>query len=199
MFTGMVAAVGVVTSVEPSGGDVRIGIEATALGLADLALGHSVAVAGVCLTIAALESTGFAADVSRETLGCTTLGEFRPGRRVNLEKSLRAGDPLGGHFVTGHVDGVGRVLAVVRDARSARVTIEVPAGLARYLASKGSVTVDGTSLTLNEVAARQFGVNLVPHTQAVTTLGDLAPGDGVNIEVDVLSRYLERLREAGPP
>jgi riboflavin synthase len=135
----------------------------------------------------------FAADVSRETLECTTLGGLAPGAAVNLEPALRAGDPLGGHYVTGHVDGVARVVDLREEARSRRVRFEVPAELARYVASKGSVTLDGVSLTVNEVEGRIFGVNLIPYTLEVTTLGALQPGGLVNMEVDIIARYVERL------
>ncbi len=151
---------------------------------------------GVCLTISRLTEIGLAADVSRETLGCTTLGDAGPGQAVNLELALRAGEPLGGHLVSGHVDGVGRLIARREDARSWRFEFEIPRTLARYVAPKGSICIDGVSLTVNEVAGARFGVNLIPHTLAVTTLGALQPGARVNVEVDVLARYLERLADA---
>lgn len=193
MFTGIVKDIGEVRAVEPRGGDLRLTIGFRQLRADSLALGDSVCVQGVCLTIAALTRDAFAADVSRETLLLTTLGDCVAGARVNLEPALRAGDPLGGHLVSGHVDGVGRVADRRADARSTRLLIEAPEGLGRYVARKGSVALDGVSLTVNEVEGRTFGINLIPHTLAVTTLGRLAPGDRVNVEVDQLARYVERV------
>jgi riboflavin synthase len=160
-------------------------------------VGGSIAVSGACLTATALEAHAFAADVSRETLSLTTLGAAVPGTRVNIEKALQAGQALGGHYVTGHVDGVGEVIARHDDARSVRMEFEVPADLARYVARKGSICVDGVSLTVNGVSGRRFDVNLVPHTLEVTTLGDYRPGTRVNLEVDIIARYLERMLEVG--
>jgi riboflavin synthase len=196
MFTGIVAAVGSIHACEASGGGVRVHVDAGALDLRDVALGDSVAVAGCCLTVVAAAPAALAFDVSQQTLACTT--GFAEGRAVNLEKALRLADRLGGHLVSGHVDGVGRVLAVRREYAGADVEIEVPAALARYVARKGSVAVDGVSLTTNEVRGARFTVHLIPHTLAVTTLGALAAGDGVNIEVDVVARYVERLRSDSP-
>jgi riboflavin synthase len=193
MFTGIVQAVGTVVALTPRGGDVELVVDTGALGLGDAALGDSIAVGGACLTATRFEGTRFAADVSNETLAKTTLGRLREGSRVNLEKALRAGQALGGHYVTGHVDGVGRVIAAHDDGRSWRVTFEVPAELARYVAPKGSVTIEGVSLTVNEVDGARFGVNLIPHTREVTTLGLLQPGDPVNVEIDIIARYVERL------
>ncbi len=193
MFTGIVKDIGEVRAVEPRGGDLRLTIGFRQLRADSLALGDSVCVQGVCLTIAELTRDAFAADVSRETLLLTTLGDCVAGARVNLEPALRAGDPLGGHLVSGHVDGVGRVADCRADARSTRLLIEAPEGLGRYVARKGSVALDGVSLTVNEVEGRTFGINLIPHTLAVTTLGRLAPGDRVNVEVDQLARYVERV------
>lgn len=197
MFTGIVQGVGRIRSVEPRGGDVTLWIETGPVALDDVAAGGSIAVSGACLTATRLEGHAFAADVSRETLMLTTLGEAAAGRRVNIEKALAAGQPLGGHYVTGHVDGIGRVVSRHDDARSVRMEFEVPAELARYVARKGSVCVDGVSLTVNGVAGRRFDVNLVPHTLELTTLGDLRAGAAVNIEVDIIARYLERMLEAG--
>jgi riboflavin synthase len=193
MFTGIVQAVGTVARLEPRGDDLRIHIDAANLGLADVAVGDSVCVSGVCLT--AIEVTGdrFAADLSRETLSRTTLGSVAEGTGVNLEKSLRLADRLGGHVVAGHVDGIGRIIAIDPDARSQRWTVEVPGALARYVAGKGSVCIDGVSLTVNEVGANGFDVNLIPHTIAVTTFRERRAGDAVNIEVDLVARYVERL------
>ena len=196
MFTGIVAGTGTIASMYPRGGDVELVVDAGALSLAGCAIGDSIAVSGACLTITRVEGTRFAADVSNETLAKTTLGRLAVGGRVNLEKALRAGEALGGHYVSGHVDGVARVLAVTDDGRSRRVSLEVTQDLARYLAPKGSVTLDGVSLTVNEVEGARFGVNLIPHTCEVTTLGELAPGSVVNLEIDVLARYVERLLDA---
>lgn len=197
MFTGIVQGVGRIRSVEPRGGDVTLWIETGPVALDDVAAGGSIAVSGACLTATRLDGHAFAADVSRETLMLTTLGEAAAGRRVNIEKALAAGQSLGGHYVTGHVDGIGRVVSRHDDARSVRMEFEVPAELARYVARKGSVCVDGVSLTVNGVAGRRFDVNLVPHTLELTTLGDLRAGAAVNIEVDIIARYLERMLEAG--
>jgi riboflavin synthase len=193
MFTGIVQSVGTVRAITPRGGDVEIVIAAPGLELGNVALGDSIAVNGCCLTVTRVEGDAFAADASRETLNVTTLGGWQPGTHVNLEKALCAGQPLGGHYVTGHVDGIAVVTSVLADARSTRMEFEVPQALARYVAKKGSVCIDGVSLTVNEVAARSFGVNLIPHTLAVTVLKDHAPGTRVNLEVDIIARYLERL------
>jgi riboflavin synthase len=156
-------------------------------------IGDSISVQGVCLTVTAMAGKTFSADVSRETLSLTTLDELAVGAGVNLELALRAGDALGGHLVSGHVDGVGVVTALAEEARSLRVEFEAPADLARYLARKGSITVDGVSLTVNDVNGARFGVNLIPHTREVTTLGRLAVGTRVNLEIDQVARYVERL------
>ena len=198
MFTGIVQGVGRIRSREPRGGDATYWIETGPVPLAELAIGASIAVNGACLTATRLEPHAFAADLSRETLALTTLGGLEPGARVNIEKALVAGQPLGGHYVTGHVDGVGHVVSRRDDARSVRVEFEVPEALARYVARKGSVCVDGVSLTVNGVAGRRFDVNLVPHTLEVTTLGDLASDRPVNLEVDIIARYLERMLETAP-
>jgi riboflavin synthase len=193
MFTGIIVATGRVTSLTEKGGDLELGIDAAALDLARIAVGDSVSVQGACLTVTRMEDTRFYADVSRETMAKTTLGTLRPGSRVNLEPSLRAGDALGGHWVSGHVDAVGKLRAVVQDARSWRLEFELPAALMRFVASKGSICVNGVSLTVNKVEGRRFDVNIIPHTHQVTTLGELRIDDGVNIEIDVIARYLERL------
>jgi riboflavin synthase len=196
MFTGIIQATGRVAGSEAVGGDVRLTIDAGELAqrvdASRLALGESVAVSGVCLTVVAFDGLCFAADVSRETLQLTTLGELGEGALVNLEAALRAGDPLGGHLMSGHVDGVARVAALQPDARSLRVDIDAPAELARYIATKGSVALDGVSLTVNAVAGSRFSVNLIPHTVAVTAFRDLAAGARLNLEVDQLARYVER-------
>ena len=194
MFTGIIQTVGTVASIEQRGGDTRLWIDAAQLDLVDVAVGDSICVSGVCLTAIALDGAQFAADVSVETLSRTTLGTLKIGNGVNLEKSLRLVDRLGGHLVSGHVDGVGKVIAVAPDARSQRWTFELPDALARYVAAKGSVCIDGVSLTVNEVEHNRFGVNLIPHTIDVTTFRDKRAGDAVNIEVDLIARYVERLR-----
>jgi len=193
MFTGIVASVGRIERLESRGGDMRLHVDTADLDLADVALGDSIAVSGCCLTVVALAGHGFAADVSNESLSLTTLGQLRPGDPVNLEKALRLADRLGGHLVSGHVDGLGKVLSVTDDGRSQRWLFEVPDELARYIAHKGSVTIDGTSLTVNEVDGSRFGVNLIPHTVAHTSFHARKAGDAVNIEVDVVARYIERL------
>ena len=197
MFTGIVQGVGRVRSVEPRGGDVTLWFDTGELSLAGIETGGSIAVSGACLTAVRLEPHAFAADVSRETLSLTTAGGWAPGARINLEKALTAGQALGGHYVTGHVDGVGTVVSRHDDARSVRVAFEVPAELARYVARKGSICVDGVSLTVNGVDGCRFDVNLVPHTLEMTILGDYRPGTRVNLEVDIIARYLERLVAEG--
>jgi len=193
MFTGIVQAVGRILAKEARGGDTRLQIAGGGLDLSDVAPGDSISVCGVCLTALDLGAGTFAADVSRETLSCTTLGALDVGAGVNLEKSLRLADRLGGHLVSGHVDGVGRVLAVTPDARSQCWTFELPPALARYVAQKGSICIDGVSLTVNDVDGNRFGVNLIPHTVAVTTFAARGVGAAVNIEVDLIARYVERL------
>ena len=193
MFSGIVQSVGKIAAMEPRGGDVRLVVDAGGLGVDGIALGDSISVAGVCLTVVAIDASRLAFDVSNETLSRTNLGALGPGSGVNLEKALRLADRLDGHLVSGHVDGVGRVLAIEPDARSQRWTFEVPTELAKYIAGKGSVCIDGTSLTVNEVDGTRFGVNLIPHTIAVTTFKDRRVGDAVNIEVDLIARYVERL------
>jgi len=198
MFTGIVQEIGIVRRNETRGAggsseDSRIEVSFSTLARERLNLGDSVCVDGVCLTVAALDAASFHADVSGETLRVTTLGARKAGSRVNLEPALRAGDSLGGHWVSGHVDGIAEVLAVARDARSLRVEFAAPKPLARYIARKGSVTLDGVSLTVNEVDGLKFAVNLIPHTLEVTTLGALAAGTRVNLEIDLLARYVERL------
>jgi riboflavin synthase len=193
MFTGIIVATGRVTSLTEKGGDLEMVIDAAGLDLARIAVGDSVSVQGVCLTVTRLEGARFHADVSRETMDKTTLGSLGSGSRVNLEPSLRAGDALGGHWVSGHVDAVGKLRTLVQDARSWRLEFELPASLMRYVAPKGSICVNGVSLTVNKVDGRRFDVNIIPHTLKVTTLGELKIDDGVNIEIDVIARYLERL------
>jgi riboflavin synthase len=193
MFTGIIIATGRVTSLTEKGGDLELGIDAAALDLARTAIGDSISVQGACLTVTRMQGSCFYADVSRETMAKTTLGTLIAGSRVNLEPSLRAGDALGGHWVSGHVDAVGKLRAVVQDARSWRLEFELPGPLMRFVASKGSICINGVSLTVNKVEGRRFDVNIIPHTHQVTTLGELQIDDGVNIEIDVIARYLERL------
>ena len=193
MFTGIVQGVGTVRAIEPRSGDVTLVFDTAGVSLADIELGGSVAVSGVCLTATRFDASSFAADVSRETLSLTTLGDWVVGSRVNLEKALLAGQALGGHYVTGHVDGVGELVSRHDDARSVRMEFQVPPGLARYVARKGSICIDGVSLTVNGASGDRFDVNLVPHTLEVTTLGGLRPGSRVNLEVDIIARYVERM------
>lgn len=193
MFTGIIQAIGKINTLERRGGDARLRIASGKLDLADVKLGDSIAVSGVCLTVVELSAKDFSADVSGETLTRTTLGSLKPGATVNLEKALLPTTRLGGHLVSGHVDGVGKVLDRRPDARSVRFRITVPHALGKYIAEKGSVCVDGVSLTVNAVRDAEVEVNIVPHTLAETTLGELAAGNAVNIEVDLLARYLERL------
>ena len=193
MFTGIISCIGEVTAVESRGGDLRLSIDAAGIDAARRQLGDSVAVAGVCLTVAELTPAGFIADVSRETLAHTTIGSWRGGERINLEAALRAGDALGGHLVSGHIDGRAELLERSGDARSQRLRFRVPEALQRYVARKGSVALDGVSLTVNEVDGAEFGVNAIPHTLLATTLGDLRPGAQLNLEIDLMARYAERL------
>lgn len=193
MFTGLIQAVGALHAREARGGDLRLTIATGALPMHDIALGESIAVSGVCLTVVAFDAGTFCADVSNETLACTTLGQLADGASVNLERALRAADRLGGHLVSGHVDGVGRVASIEADARSQRWRIAAPPALHRYFAAKGSVCVDGVSLTINGVDAEGFDVNLVPHTVAHTAFASTPIGAAVNLEVDVVARYVERL------
>jgi riboflavin synthase len=193
MFTGIVQSIGEVRTITPRGGDVELLIGAPGLDLSSVAIGDSISCSGCCLTVTRIEGDAFAADASIETLNVTTLGKWRTGDRLNLEKALCAGQPLGGHYVTGHVDGIASVVDRVNDARSIRVQFEAPAQLARYIARKGSVCIDGVSLTVNDVDGPRFSVNLIPHTLEVTTLDDYRAGTRVNLEVDIIARYLERL------
>jgi riboflavin synthase len=193
MFTGIVQGIGTVRAIEQRGGDVTLVFDAAGVSLADIELGGSIAVSGVCLTATRCDASSFAADVSRETLSLTTLGDWVVGSRVNLEKALLAGQALGGHYVTGHVDGVGELVSRHDDARSVRMEFRVPPELARYVARKGSICIDGVSLTVNGARGDRFDVNLVPHTLEVTTLDGLQPGSRVNLEVDIIARYVERM------
>ena len=193
MFTGIIKAMGTIASIERRGGDVRLSVQAADMPFADYEVGESIAVNGVCLTAVVLREDGFDTDVSVETLDVTALGKLGIGDAVNLEASLAVGDRLGGHLVSGHVDCMGTITRQSADARSIRLTIEIPPEFARYVAKKGSVTVDGVSLTINEVTGNTFDVNIIPHTADVTVIGRYVVGSVVNIEVDVLARDLERL------
>ena len=200
MFTGIVSDIGRIRSIEPRG-DTRV-VVATAFNTATINLGASISCSGVCLTVVDKSAPGepgwFAVDVSGETLSRTAQGQWSEGKRLNLERALKMGDELGGHIVTGHVDGVAEVAGVRPDGESKRIDILLPRELAPFIAPKGSVTVDGVSLTVNEVSDDQtgtrFSINVIPHTQAMTTLGELESGQAVNIEIDVLARYLQRMQ-----
>ena len=197
MFTGIITAVGAVRSLIPlgAGADMRLVIETPWPDAATIPIGASIACSGCCLTAVEVGADWFAVEVSGETLSKTGLGGWRQGSRMNLERSLKVGDELGGHFVSGHVDGRGKVLAVTAENGSHRVTVEVPPELSRYIAQKGSVAIDGVSLTVNEVSGATFGVNIIPHTWSETTLGGLQAGDAVHIEIDMLARYVARASE----
>ena len=193
MFTGIIQSIGQIIRVEQRGGDVRLHINTGALELDGVQLGDSIAVNGVCLTAVDLRGDGFVADVSRESLSLTSLGVLRSGSRVNLEKALTLSTPLGGHLVSGHVDGMGQIIERKEDARSIRLRVKAPDELARYIAPKGSICIDGISLTVNSVDVSIFGLNIVPHTLQKTIIGDYQSGSSVNLEVDLIARYLERL------
>ncbi|WP_288477672.1 riboflavin synthase [uncultured Pseudomonas sp.] len=193
MFTGIIEALGEIRALTPKGGDVRLYVATGKLDLADVKLGDSIAVNGVCLTAVELPGDGFWADVSRETLSLTSLGGLKPGSRVNLEKALMPTSRLGGHLVSGHVDGLGEVVSRNDNARAVQFRLRAPAELARYIALKGSITVDGVSLTVNAVDGAEFELTIVPHTLGETIMADYRPGRRVNLEVDLLARYLERL------
>lgn len=193
MFTGIIQAVGEIRKLTPRGGDAQLVIATGDLDMRDVALGDSIAVNGVCLTAVAFGAASFTADVSGETLSRTTLGELAAGARVNLEKALTPTTRLGGHLVSGHVDGVGEVVRRWSDGRSERFVIRAPNALAKYIAEKGSICVDGISLTVNSVSGAEFELNIVPHTLSATTMGEFNAGQRVNLEVDIIARYLERL------
>lgn len=196
MFTGLIEGVGRLAAREPRGGDARLTVEVGSLPFDDARLGESIAVNGICLTVVAFDARSFEADASNETLALTTLGTWPLGRALNLERAMRPTDRLGGHMVSGHIDGVGRVLQVHDDARAQRWRFAAPAALLRYVASKGSICVDGVSLTVNAVDDEGFEVALVPHTVAHTAFAETAVGEGVNLEVDLVARYVERLLQA---
>lgn len=193
MFTGIIEALGTVIEVEPKGGDVRLTIDSGTMDISDVSLGDSIAVNGVCLTVVELNASRFAADVSGETLSLTSIGNLTAGSAVNLERAMLSGSRFGGHMVSGHVDGLAEVVSRTSDARSERFRIRAPKALARYIAHKGSVTIDGTSLTVNTVDGCEFELNIIPHTLEMTIIGNYQSGTWVNIEVDIIARYLERL------
>jgi riboflavin synthase len=197
MFTGIITAVGTVSAVTPigAGRDMRLAIATPPGWLDGVALGASICCSGCCLTVVRFDAAGFEVEASAETLAKTTLGQWRAGRRINLERSLKLGDELGGHIVSGHVDGVGRVVSATPENGSTRWVFAMPAALAPLIAQKGSIAVDGVSLTVNEATHETFGVNLIPHTTEVTALGTLQPNDPVNLEIDMLARYVARQRE----
>ena len=195
MFTGIIQSVGRIAAIEGGGQDIRLRIETGKLPLDSVALGDSIATSGICLTVTELPGDGYWADVSPETLSLTTLGQKSVGDAVNLEPSLTLNTPLGGHLVSGHVDGVGRIDSIVEDARFWRVSVEAPANLARYIAVKGSICVDGTSLTVNQVTGPRFELTIIPQTWEETVFSEYAVGSAVNLEVDVIARYLERLMQ----
>lgn len=193
MFTGIIEAIGSVKQLQETASDWRLEIDSGKLSLDDVQLGDSIAVSGCCLTVVQLSDSGFSADVSSETLRCTSLGDLRPGESVNLEKAMLATDRFGGHIVSGHVDGVGNLLSIKPEGGSLVLEFEAPKELAKYIAGKGSICIDGTSLTVNEVSANRFTINVIPHTQDETIIGNYKVGQNVNLEVDVVARYLERL------
>jgi len=198
MFTGLVQDTGEIAAVRADAGGRVLAVR-TGLPLAQVAIGDSIAVDGVCLTVETLEGDTFTATAGPETLSLTTLGGFRAGRRVHLEQALALGERLGGHLVQGHVDCTGTVTSASRQGDAQVIWIEAPAHDARYIAAKGSICVDGVSLTVNEVQGRRFRVNIVPHTLQVTRMGDYRPGDAVNLEVDILAKYVERLLSTAEP
>ncbi len=195
MFSGIIAEEGTITRAEDRNGALRLSVETHALGMEDVQLGDSIAVNGVCLTVVKKSGNTFTVDVSRETLNCT-VGLETPGANVNLEKALRLADRLGGHLVSGHVDGVGEVLSFIDLEESWTLTVRAPQALAKYIAVKGSITINGVSLTVNEVKGAVFNVNLIPHTLSVTTLKELRAGAKVNLEIDLIARYVERMLTA---
>jgi riboflavin synthase len=195
MFSGIIADVGTISSAQDREGGLRLSVETQDLGMGDVALGDSIAVNGVCLTVVQIDGNTFTVDVSRETLACT-VGLDKQGALVNLEKALRLSDRLGGHLVSGHVDGVGEVVAFNDIGESWRLIVRAPQPLAKYIAMKGSITINGVSLTVNHVAGAEFEVNLIPHTLAVTTLNQLSTGAKVNLEIDLIARYVERMLHA---
>lgn len=197
MFTGIVETIGHIAAAQRKGGDLRLKVATGELDMSDVRIGDSIATNGVCLTVTDLSEQAFWADVSLESIHLTTLGNLSPGTKVNLEKALQVGSRLGGHLVSGHVDGVGDILSVQQDARSVRFKVKAPEELARYIAYKGSICIDGTSLTVTGVSGAEFELSIVPHTAACTIMADYRVGTRVNLEVDQIARYLERLLTSG--
>lgn len=197
MFTGIIEALGEIAAIEMRGGDMRLRIRTRGLPLSEVKLGDSIATNGVCLTVVDLPGDGYWADVSRETLAHSSFAEAKVGGKVNLERAMAASSRFDGHIVSGHIDGVGQIIECKKDARSLRLRVEAPAELARYIANKGSICVDGVSLTVNRIDGAIFELNIVPHTAAETIITDYTTGSRVNLEVDVVARYLERLLQAG--
>ncbi|MBA3024766.1 MAG: riboflavin synthase [Gammaproteobacteria bacterium] len=195
MFSGIIADAGMIKKVADREGGLRLTVATEVLGMDDVALGDSIAVNGVCLTVIAVDGNDFTVDVSRETLDCTT-GLEQQGGHVNLEKAMRLSDRIGGHLVSGHVDGVGEVAAFNDIGESWRLVVRAPQALSKYIAVKGSITINGVSLTVNHVAGNEFEVNLIPHTLEVTTLNELEKGKRVNLEIDLIARYVERMMQA---
>lgn len=195
MFTGIIETTATVESLQRLQSEWRLVVGNGELDLADLQIGDSIAVSGCCLTVVELSVDSFAADVSGETMNCTTLGSLKPGSRVNLEKAMLATSRFGGHIVSGHIDGVGKLVDSTADGGSIRMEFDAPIALAKYIAAKGSICIDGASLTVNEVSGATFTINVIPHTQTETTIGDYVVGRGVNLEVDLVARYLERLMQ----
>ncbi|MBY6137044.1 riboflavin synthase [Leisingera sp. XS_AS12] len=195
MFTGIITDVGTIVELEQQG-DLRARIR-TAYDTATIDIGASIASDGVCLTVVELGDDWYDVQISAETVSKTNLGDWKPGKRVNLERALKVGDELGGHIVSGHVDGVAEIIAIRDEGDSTRVTLRAPQDLARFIAPKGSVALNGTSLTVNDVEGCDFGINFIPHTKEVTNWGDMAVGDRINLEIDTLARYVARLNEAG--
>lgn len=195
MFTGIIAATGSVARLQQVESEWRLSIEAGKLDMSDVQLGDSIAVNGCCLTVVAMATSSFDADVSNETMRCTTLGKLSTGSRVNLEKAMQASDRFGGHIVSGHVDGVGTLDSMEPEGKSIRLQFSAPSQIRRYIAAKGSICIDGTSLTVNTVNGNQFTVNIIPHTQEETIIGNYQAGQQVNLEVDIIARYLERLMQ----
>ena len=195
MFTGIIETTGTITRLAQQQSEWRIEVATADLDLSDVAIGDSIAVSGCCLTVIALGDASFSADVSNETMRCTNLGVLKVGSRVNLEKAMLASSRFGGHIVSGHVDGVGRLVSSTPEGQSVILRFAAPEELAHYIAAKGSICIDGTSLTVNEVSGNEFAVNIIPHTQQETVIGDYVPGREVNLEVDVIARYLERLMQ----
>jgi riboflavin synthase len=195
MFTGIIETTATVESLQRLQSEWRLVVGSGELDLADLQIGDSIAVSGCCLTVVELSVDSFAADVSGETMNCTTLGSLKPGSRVNLEKAMLATSRFGGHIVSGHIDGVGKLVGSTADGGSIRMEFDAPIALAKYIAAKGSICIDGASLTVNEVSGATFTINVIPHTQTETTIGDYVVGRGVNLEVDLVERYLECLMQ----